>query len=972
MRKFYTGGGCVDGVAKQIVETGYGPAKLYYGVTIKADPDNDAEIYVGVAGVTSSTGFCLDKGDEIELPIDDIHSVYIIADPAHSTVQVITVNDLAAGGKFDLTFGGQTTDPIAVDAAAATVEAALEALSTIGAGNVTVAGDAGGPYTATFGGDLAKTDVETITGQAVSETQTITVTSGADPDVMVLTFGGESTAELPHDASAAEVQAALEALASVGEGNALVTSDEDAVWVVEFTGDLEDQDVGAITGVCGSDEVQTITLSATAVTDTMVLTFDSQSTAALDYDATGAEVLAALEALSNIEVDDVEVEEIEDGWQVTFTGNMARTDVAAITGVCGTSEVQTITLTDAVAGDTMVLSFDGQSTSELAYDITSANLATALKALSNIGESDVTVEDGDPDGWVITFAGDLARQPVELITGVCGTNEVQTITLTDTAAGDLMYITYEDETTSGIAYDAVPATVETALEGLTTIGAGNVSVGGSAGAWTLTFQGDLAKTDVDSVDAVCGVNETQTVRLADEAAGDHVILTLGAESTDALAYDADPSVVQAALEAFTGIGAGNVSVVAGDPDGWDCTFIGSLARTAVTNMTGVGGKYEVQTVRLTDEAAGDLVILTFDGESTGPIAYDASASTVQAALEALSNIDPGDIEVSVGDPDGWDVVFKSYTGAVDLTGVGGANEKQTVTLTGAIDGDVFTLTFDGQTTAQIAYDAGAATVQSALEGLSNIDPGDVIVTDGDPSGWVVEFTGTYAYTDAANLTGTSPQNEIQNVTVSGATGGTFTLTYGEQTTDAIAFDAVVAVVESELEALSSIGEGNVSVTAGDPAGYEIEFINDLAQQNLALITANDASLTGDTPSIAVTELVAGTALTVGVATTQVANELTVVVTETVAANEITVTVTESVAAHAATVDVAETTPGNTAAVNVVQTVAGNTAVVAVEETVAGHAASVDVVETTKGDGDATVSVVSTLSSDGCYYSWIAL
>jgi hypothetical protein len=666
----------------------------------------------------------------------------------------------------------------------------------------------------------------------------------------------------------------------------------------------------------------------------------------------------------------VDVVEVEDGWQVTFEGTKVRTDVAAITGVCGSSEIQTITLDGAIAGDTMVLTFDGQSTEALAYDISAANLATALKTLSNIGESDVTVEAGSPDGWVVTFAGDLAKQPVELITGVCGTNEVQTLELSGTAAGDLLYITFDGETTDGLAYDAVPATVQAALEGLTSIGAGNVAVGGSAGAWTLTFQGDLALLDVDEITAVCGVNETQTIRLADEAAGDHVILTYDGDSTEQLAYDAAPATVQAALEALTGIGPGNVIVVAGDPDGWDLTFVGDLARTAVVNLTGVGGKYEVQTVRLTDAVAGDLVVLTYDGESTDPIAYDAAPATVQTALESLTEIDPGDIEVTAGTPNGWDVTFKAYLGAAaTLTGVGGTNKQQTVTLTDAVAGDVFTLTFDGETTAQIAYDATAATVQSALEGLSNIAPGDVSVTAGDP-GWVVEYTGTYAYTDAANLTGTVPQNEKQNVTVNGATGGTFTITFDEDTTVAIPYDAAPPIVEAALENLDSIGEGNVSVLAGT-TGYDIEFINDLAQQNLALLTADGQSLTGETPTIAVVELVAGTALTVNVTTTRAANELTVVGTQTVAPNLITVTVTESVAAHAATVTVTETTPGNTAIVNVDRTVAGNTAVVTVEETTKGHEATLEVAETTKGDDDATVSVVVTLSSDGTYYSWIA-
>lgn len=55
---------------------------------------------------------------------------------------------------FTITFEGNTTGSIATSAAASTVQTALEGLSTVGEGNVTVTGDDGGPWTATFGNDL--------------------------------------------------------------------------------------------------------------------------------------------------------------------------------------------------------------------------------------------------------------------------------------------------------------------------------------------------------------------------------------------------------------------------------------------------------------------------------------------------------------------------------------------------------------------------------------------------------------------------------------------------------------------------------------------------------------------------------------------------------------------------------------------------------------------------------------------------
>ena len=59
-----------------------------------------------------------------------------------------------AAGTFTLTFNGQTTVPIARNASAATVQGALEALSNIGSGDVTVSGANGGPFARPLPGRL--------------------------------------------------------------------------------------------------------------------------------------------------------------------------------------------------------------------------------------------------------------------------------------------------------------------------------------------------------------------------------------------------------------------------------------------------------------------------------------------------------------------------------------------------------------------------------------------------------------------------------------------------------------------------------------------------------------------------------------------------------------------------------------------------------------------------------------------------
>ena len=82
------------------------------------------------------------------------------------TDEVQTLTITATGGKFFCSFRGQISGLIDYDATAAAVEAALEDIPTIGVGNVTVAGSDGGPYTITFVGDLAATNVEALGANA--------------------------------------------------------------------------------------------------------------------------------------------------------------------------------------------------------------------------------------------------------------------------------------------------------------------------------------------------------------------------------------------------------------------------------------------------------------------------------------------------------------------------------------------------------------------------------------------------------------------------------------------------------------------------------------------------------------------------------------------------------------------------------------------------------------------------------------
>lgn len=93
-----------------------------------------------------------------------------------TTEEIQTITEGGSGlTSFTLTFSGQTTDALDDQATAAEVQAALEALSNVGEGNVEVTGNAGGVYTVKFVGDLANTDVAQMTATPTGGTGTVTI-----------------------------------------------------------------------------------------------------------------------------------------------------------------------------------------------------------------------------------------------------------------------------------------------------------------------------------------------------------------------------------------------------------------------------------------------------------------------------------------------------------------------------------------------------------------------------------------------------------------------------------------------------------------------------------------------------------------------------------------------------------------------------------------------------------------------------
>lgn len=440
--------------------------------------------------------------------------------PAADCVQRVTLPSGVAGGTFTITLDGHTTGNIAYNASSATVQTALQGLVNIGSGNVSVAGSAGGPFTCTFQGALANTSVNAMTGDGsllsgipatvtelikgsaggggggagTNENQLVgfkTVDSGGsivagiqsgDGGQFQLSFNGHSTPAIavhpnpgvPNGGpSAASIQALLEALPSIGSGNVLVT---DVGSLQQFYGNGQMQWQLTFQNALGSENVPQATIDVQP---------NSQSTGVKDICFNTCAV-QAIQATLN------------DG--SPSSGGSA----GAI------NEVQQIVLPTGTSGGTFTITFNATTTGTIAWNASAATVQAALVAALGANFS-VSGNAGGP--WTVTFTNtyggtDVAMMTVNTtsllggsvvvtiqVTGGPGANCVQTFYLGSPTAGTYT-LTFSGHTTAALAYNASASTIQTALQGLVSIGSGNlvVAVGSEPGTFTFTFQGALADT----------------------------------------------------------------------------------------------------------------------------------------------------------------------------------------------------------------------------------------------------------------------------------------------------------------------------------------------------------------------------------------------------------------------------------------------------------------------------------------------
>ncbi|PQO33336.1 hypothetical protein C5Y96_10820 [Blastopirellula marina] len=500
---------------------------------------------------------------------------------------------------------------------------------------------------------------------------------------------------------------------------------------------------------------------------------------------------------------------------VTGTTNNGGTAEVAVevlrSGGNGVNMIQQVSLPAGLASGTFTLSFEGQTTGNLTLDESAADIETALKALSNIGSSDVTVSGPNGGPWLVEFTGTLAATTQTLLTGNGASLAGQSVSVTTTTTGQpgdnhrLKIVgTQALSETVPIGFSLMPNEPDATASG-------TVHSAQTDAQWLSLLAHVYGLASSSSLSLVRTSSTTATTRtytieveIVAEKAGHAVLAPTVARST-IITYDLDAVV----------------------------------SHTIVSN--GGNSTNEVQAVTLPGNPSGGTFTLSFQGQTTGNLTFDESAADVEAALEALSNIASGAVSVTGDDGGPWTIEFTGTLAGTDvgqmtasganLTGgtvtistvqaaVANQNEQALLTMSASVTSGTFTLTYDESESTNIPYNATSASVKSALQSTASIGSGDVNVSGPAGGPWLVEFIGSLAgqnvtaiTSNGTNLVGAGTQSLTISPLIT-PTGPAFWDNAANWSTSSVPTDGDTAILEaSDRPVLYGLNQSSVTLAA---------------------------------------------------------------------------------------------------------------------------------------------------------------
>lgn len=764
--------------------------------------------------------------------------------------------------------------------------------------------------------EYADVDVEVVQ-QGIggeNEIKAWTVYTSTTSGSYTMTFGGETSAAIQYDDNSATIQAVLEAVSTIGTGNVTVAIDSPTVSAT-FVNTLGEQHLGDLTadgtltadvvltpdqktsGAEGTNEEQRILKTTsmistpTAGTWTITASYDgsTETTAGLAWNANEADIQSALEALSTIGTGNVVVSSGPTQWRVTFVngrrsrpidqlvtrtywqGFTAGTLVHITTqGVNNDREVQKIAFETTPLGGTWTLSYNEEAAVVLNYNAATSDVKTALEGVAGIAEVAVTGTAGLE--YYITFTDtDInGNQPT--------LDAVQYFE--PAGGGDIGIATTQEASWADW-------TQEWAFTG--SAGAGYIDWGSG---WT---SGEITYAE-SGADVIAGMNANTSLPNYGWYGG--------------IGGDPGGPVATANIKLATDYSHGMTE--SGFPAGASFVNTSGDLDASIVSTGGGTATNEVQTILFTDVCTGTYQLL-YGGFPGTALDWDANAATVEAALDSIPDLD-GKTAVGGSQAGGFTVEFTGFPGTnvslltssthfaaptVSVTtpvqGIASVNEAQELwfpTATyGQVTGGTFTLTFSGYTTASITWNANgaglAAVVDTELEALASIGTGNIQVTGtGNGPGsevlymtfvgdlkWdnqpplTIDRSGLLASTPAATVTtfsqGQYGTDEAHTVTADLLpSAGTWTLAFSYDgstaTTTGLAWNTNAATVESELEAIATVGTGNVQVSGTFSSGFTVSYRNELGSLDVDMIDATSYLTHDYTPTVYLAQVGGGT------------------------------------------------------------------------------------------------------------------
>lgn len=899
------------------------------GVTISSNfPMHVASGLVANASGTNTISAPLRfTGQDVIYAVEDGSKLTLTGSQSMATSEAQSIEIGAGVSSFTLTFPsvsglgvGGTTLPIAaagVDAAA--IQSALQAIAPL-AGNVVVKGEAGGPYTVSFTNALAGLNLPSLSAFTTNSTtgdttvkiaelqrggpasapvgEQQTVAFGVGVTSVAFEFNGVAGSVLAHPfaTTAGALQANLNGIPAL-QGNVQVAGPAGGPYVVKFVNGLANQDVSLLKINSATDGVVTVNETAGGGLGT----FTSSATA--------RKILGGTLVLAGDNTD----------LTVPLSIDQGLVSVQHSAALGHRSEVVTLVLGGDLRGS-YTLTINGRTT--IAADgvsTTATMLQSSLEALQPIGAGNVRVEQFGNSSFRIRFIGELDDQNLPTITAnVAGGISAEVSTVRNGQSGGTTVRTG--------ASIQIEGNVAIGNESLVLYGSG---VGGSgalrSSGGTSSWGKDLSATLVPSStgislgsDAVIAVESGQ-LTLDAAISGSASLTKVGAGALEFAGAQGnsyigatrvndgqlnlnkrggsmDSAVLGSLVIGDSGSSSDASRVVLVAPDQIANTAWVSIGSSGQLISNGATAD-EVQTVSFI--ASAGTFSLTFAGQTTSSLPFNASAAIVQAALEKLGNVGLGNINVS-GTAGSYSVSFKGSLASaslpqmsvsssltlvgetvgvhVDTVEQGVGNEVQVINIASSSINGSFTLRFAGSSaTSNVPIGVNVpGTIEGVLSDLSNVGAGNVRVLGPSNFGitggtYYVIFRGSLSganlpqlVTAPGTLVNGGPQfppvavtastlaegagNEVQSLLLGAGLGATYSLQFGGQSTTSLASSSDAAAVQAALEALPNIGAGNVRVVSGATGAgtYHVIFTGALANTDVAPISTASAGVTPST------------------------------------------------------------------------------------------------------------------------------